>query len=386
MVLLALTILSIIGVLVFLIKLGILAQHRVHIKRGQYSRDDWPSVTIVIPARNEEHNLKISLGSILEQDYPVDKLEVIVVDDFSEDQTRQVAQQMMSQSQFNAQCISGRPLPKGWIGKSNACMAGALQANGEYIFFIDADTQSDKKMLKSIIDFTLSKEIDLLSFNPRQLMLSASEKTLLPGLFLSIASFMKFHESNDPDKEEAIANGQAMLFKTSAYKAVEGHTVVASEISEDLAFAKAMKERKFNIFWAFADDLMSTRMYTSAAEIWHGFSKNMNRIVEVNNFASAITLLSKSFFIAWSTPLLLLLSWLSYNSEPTQIALFVVGINLLMQLVLLMTYGVLATQLFVPIIYAIFVPFGITLQGLLVINSYRLSKQKSISWKGRVVE
>ncbi|MCQ1059118.1 glycosyltransferase [Photobacterium sp. ZSDE20] len=386
MVLLALTILSIIGVLVFLIKLGILAQHRVHIKRGQYSRDDWPSVTIVIPARNEEHNLKISLGSILEQDYPVDKLEVIVVDDFSEDQTRQVAQQMMSQSQFNAQCISGRPLPKGWIGKSNACMAGALQANGEYIFFIDADTQSDKKMLKSIIDFTLSKEIDLLSFNPRQLMLSASEKTLLPGLFLSIASFMKFHESNDPDKEEAIANGQAMLFKTSAYKAVEGHTVVASEISEDLAFAKAMKERKFNIFWAFADDLMSTRMYTSAAEIWHGFSKNMNRIVEVNNFASAITLLSKSFFIAWSTPLLLLLSWLSYNSEPTQIALFVVGINLLMQLILLITYGVLATQLFVPIIYAIFVPFGITLQGLLVINSYRLSKQKSISWKGRVVE
>ncbi|PSU35930.1 hypothetical protein C9I99_02625 [Photobacterium lutimaris] len=386
MVLLALTILSLIGVFVFLIKLGILAQHRVHIKRGQYSRDDWPSVTVVIPARNEEHNLKVSLGSILEQDYPADKLEIIVVDDFSEDKTRQVAQQMMSQSVFNARCITGRPLPKGWIGKSNACMAGALQASGEYIFFIDADTQSDKSMLKSIMDFTLAKEIDLLSFNPRQLMVSAAEKTLLPGLFLSIASFMKFHESNDPDKEEAIANGQAMLFKTSAYQAVDGHTVVASEISEDLAFAKAMKERGFKIFWAFADNLMSTRMYTSAEEIWHGFSKNMNRIVEVNCFSQALALLGKSLFIAWSTPVLLLLSWLSYSSDPSQIALFTIGINLLMQIVLLITYAVLATQLFVPIIYAAFVPFGISLQGLLVLNSFRLAKQKSISWKGRVVE
>ncbi|MGR5062943.1 glycosyltransferase [Photobacterium sp. DNB22_13_2] len=386
MVLLALTILSLIGVVVFLIKLGVLAQHRVHIKRGQYSRDDWPSVTVVIPARNEEHNLKVSLGSILEQDYPADKLEVIVVDDFSEDATRHVAEQLMSNSHFNARCVNGRPLPKGWIGKSNACMAGALQANGDYIFFIDADTQSDKKMLKSIMDFTLCKEIDLLSFNPRQLMVSASEKTLLPGLFLSIASFMKFHESNDPDQEEAIANGQAMLFKASAYKAVEGHTVVASEISEDLAFAKAMKVRGFKIFWAFADDLMSTRMYTNAEEIWHGFSKNMNRIVEVNNFSSAIYLLSKSLFIAWSTPVLLILSWLTYSNDPTQIALIALGVNLLMQVVLLITYAVLVAQLFVPVIYAIFVPFGISLQGLLVINSYRLAKQKSISWKGRVVE
>ncbi|MGF1734648.1 glycosyltransferase [Photobacterium satsumensis] len=386
MVLLALTTLSLFGVVIFLVKLGILAKHRVHIKQGQYSLEDWPSVTVVIPARNEEHNIKNSLGTILKQDYPANKLEVIVVDDFSEDATRAIAEQLMAGSEFNTRCISGRPLPKGWIGKSNACMAGALQANGDYIFFVDADTQSEKGMLKSIMGFTVEKEIDLLSFNPRQLMVSASEKNLLPGLFLSIASYMKFHESNNPEKEEAIANGQAMLFKTTAYQAVEGHTVVASEISEDLAFAKAMKQRGFKIFWAFADDLMSTRMYTSANEIWHGFSKNMSRIVATNSLTSVISAASKSLFIAWSTPVLLLLSWLSYSTDPSQIGLFILGINLLMQLVLVITYAVLVAQLYVPVVYALFVPFGITLQGLLVINSYRLAKQKSISWKGRVVE
>lgn len=386
MVLLALTTLSLFGVVIFLVKLGILAKHRVHIKQGQYSLEDWPSVSVVIPARNEEHNIKNSLGTILKQDYPTDKLEVIVVDDFSEDATRAIAEQLMADSKFNTRCISGRPLPKGWIGKSNACMAGALQANGDYIFFIDADTQSEKGMLKSIMGFTVEKEIDLLSFNPRQLMVSASEKNLLPGLFLSIASYMKFHESNNPEKEEAIANGQAMLFKTTAYQAVEGHTVVASEISEDLAFAKAMKQRGFKIFWAFADDLMNTRMYTSATEIWHGFSKNMSRIVATNSLTSVVSAASKSLFIAWSTPVLLLVSWLSYSTDPTQIGLFILGINLLMQLVLVITYAVLVAQLYVPVTYALFVPFGITLQGLLVINSYRLAKQKSISWKGRVVE
>ncbi|MGF1683855.1 glycosyltransferase [Photobacterium minamisatsumaniensis] len=358
----------------------------MHIRLGEHSRANWPSVTVVIPARNEEHNLNVSLGSILEQDYPTDKLEVIVVDDFSEDGTRKVAETLMSNSQFNARCISGRPLPKGWIGKSNACMAGALQATGDYIFFIDADTNSEKGMLKSVMDFALTKQIDLLSFNPRQLMVSAAEKNLLPGLFLSIASYMKFHESNDPKKEEAIANGQAMLFKTSAYQAVEGHTVVASEISEDLAFAKAMKTRGFNIFWAFADDLMSTRMYTSAEEIWHGFSKNMNRIVETNDLTSVIASAGKSLFIAWSTPILFLLSWFAYNNDPTLFAQISFGLNAVMLVVLIITYAVLVAQLFVPVVYAVFVPFGISLQGLLIINSYRLAKQKSISWKGRVVE
>ena len=386
MALLGLTILSLFGVTSFLIKLGILAYHRVHIKCGQHTRQDWPKVTVIIPARNEEQNIAISLESILEQDYPKEKLEVIVVDDFSEDNTRQIAEQLMSKSHFNARCISGRPLPKGWIGKSNACMAGALQATGEYIFFIDADTQSDKGMLKSIMDFTLTKGIDLLSFNPRQLMVSGSEKALLPGLFLSIASFMKFHESNDPSKEEAIANGQAMLFKANAYQSVDGHTVVASEISEDLAFAKAMKQRGFKIFWAFADDLMSTRMYTNAEEIWHGFSKNMSRIVETSHFVNATGLLAKSVFIAWSTPVLLFLSWLSYSSDPSQLAMITLGVNLLMQVVLLITYAVLVAELSVPVIYALLVPFGITLQGMLIVNSYRLAKQKSISWKGRVVE
>ena len=386
MALLAATIISLIGVVIFLIKLGILAQHRVHIKPSQHTRSHWPSVTVVIPARNEEHNLPTSLGSILGQDYPSDKLEVIVVDDYSEDATKRVAENLMADTSFNARCINGRPLPKGWIGKSNACMAGALQAEGEYIFFIDADTDSDKSMLKSIIDFTLTKDIDLLSFNPRQLMVSQSEKALLPGLFLSIASFMKFKESNDPNKDEAIANGQAMLFKTSAYQAVDGHTVVASEISEDLAFAKAMKQRGFKIFWAFADDLMSTRMYTTAAEIWHGFSKNMSRIVEISTFTDALKLTAKSLFIAWSTPLLLLVSWLSYSSDPSQLAFISLGINSAMLLVLLITYAILVGQLFVPVLYALFVPFGISLQGLLIMNSYRLAKQKSISWKGRVVE
>ncbi|MGR5541568.1 glycosyltransferase, partial [Vibrio campbellii] len=139
---------------------------------------------------------------------------------------------------------------------------------GEYLFFVDADTESEPALIKSIIDFRQQRDIELLSFNPQQEMLSFSEKSLLPGVFLSTANSMDFVASNTEGKDEAIANGQAMLFLASAYHAENGHDLVKADISEDLAFAEKFKRRGHRIYWAFADSLMRTRMYTNAQEVW----------------------------------------------------------------------------------------------------------------------
>ncbi|MEZ9363757.1 glycosyltransferase family 2 protein [Vibrio sp. 10N.286.49.E11] len=368
----------------FLITLANLERHRIHIEpKISFKRTEWPTVSVIIPARNEEDNIEISLGSLLKQSYPKDKFEVIVVDDFSTDSTRAKVEALISKFDVNARCISGRTLPTGWLGKSNACMAGALNASGEYVYFIDADTDSAPAMLQSVIDFAIQQKTDLLSFNPKQTFASVAEKATLPGIFLSIASYMNFKNSNDMTKEEAIANGQAMLFTRKSYDAVGGHAAVANAISEDIAFAKVMKVNGFKIFWAFADKLMSTHMYSDFNSIWAGFSKNMNLIVNCQSQAQALKVFIKANIIAWAGPLLMLVSANAFISDMSAIHAYSLIVSFVMLLVSIVTYFILVKELFVPAKFALTVPFGICVQSLLVLNSYRLSKTNKISWKGR---
>ncbi|SHG92746.1 glycosyltransferase [Ferrimonas marina] len=376
-------------VLGFLFRLQLLELSRVHIRPtfGAWCNepDTLPFVSVVIPARNEERNIRRLLRSLAAQTYPRSRFEVIVVDDGSEDRTRERALEVAESTAANIRCVPGRPLPKGWFGKSNACQVGAEQAQGDYLFFVDADTVSEPGMLNAVVSFAEERDIDLLSFNPRQRMVSVAEKVLMPGLFLGIASFMRFKQSNDPRSEEAIANGQAMLFRQQAYWAVEGHTVVAGEISEDLAFARAMKQRGFRIFWAFADELMSTRMYSSAGEIWQGFSKNMNRIIGCGCRTQAVWLLTRSLVLAWSPPLMLIAAlWLSWNGHDVANALLIIALGL--ALVVLVAGGLLLRTLQVPLRYVWAIPFGLTLQGMLTLNAFRLASKRAFTWKGRTLE
>lgn len=383
---LLIVVLCLLGVGGFLLKIGYISRGREQITPKDIDGDrNWPAVSVLIPARNEEENIGRSLGSLVLQDYPKDKVEIIVVDDYSTDKTHEIVNEISKNSEIGVKCIMGRALPEGWLGKSNACMAGALEAKGDWIFFADADTYSEPEMLRSIIDFAIKNDTDLLSFNPKQEMVSLAEKLLLPGLFISVASSMRFDESNNPNKDTAIANGQAMLFRHSSYKEVGGHTVVANEISEDLAFAKAMKVRGYKIYWAFGDEIMSTRMYKNAVEIWHGFSKNMNRIMECRNKRDVAVSSLKSIALAWGTPVLFLLSLFSYLGEPTSYGLYALIIAGITQTALVVMYMVLASELHLSIIYALAVPFGITCQSMLIIKAYILSKQKAIKWKGRTI-
>ncbi|MGL6315703.1 glycosyltransferase [Vibrio sp. WXL103] len=105
----AISVVCLLTIISFLIKLTKLARQRSHITASDKARRDWPSVSVIIPARNETSNIAKSLGSVLAQEYPQDKLEVIVVDDFSEDDTQAIANQVIEGSRCNARVISGRP-------------------------------------------------------------------------------------------------------------------------------------------------------------------------------------------------------------------------------------------------------------------------------------
>ena len=118
----------------------------------------FPGVSIVIPARDEEHNLPSLLASLRAIDYPA--YEVIVVDDNSSDRTAAVAEA------GGARVLRGLPLPPGWNGKNWACHQAVKIATGELLLFTDADTVHRADGLRRAVGFLEAKNADLVSALP----------------------------------------------------------------------------------------------------------------------------------------------------------------------------------------------------------------------------
>ena len=96
--------------------------------------DSIPTVSVLIPARNEEQNIRTCLGALMQQDFP--KLEIIVIDDQSTDTTAEVVREFQGKSTAIT-LISGKELPPGWMGKNYALYQGVQEAGGEYLLFLD---------------------------------------------------------------------------------------------------------------------------------------------------------------------------------------------------------------------------------------------------------
>ena len=110
--------------------------------------EDTPTVSLCIPARNETHALADCLSSAVASDYP--KLEIIVLDDCSQDKTSQI---IRSFAHDGVRFISGEVPSDGWLGKNNAYQALATQAKGEYLVFMSVDTRVEKKSISQLISY-----------------------------------------------------------------------------------------------------------------------------------------------------------------------------------------------------------------------------------------
>ena len=237
-------------------------------------RDDLPSLSIIVPARNEERQIAGCVRSLLATRHS--DFELIVVDDRSDDATRAILEGMAAQEQ-RLQVLAGRPLPEGWIGKSWALAQGARVARAQWLLFTDADTEHEPLAATSALQYALARRFDALSLLPDQQTITWAEHFVLPTiLFVILLGIGSLDVINDPRKRDiAIFNGQYVLVSRRAYDSIGGHAAVRGEIAEDLALARLFKrDGRFRIALAGANRLARTRMYRSFDEIWRGFVKN----------------------------------------------------------------------------------------------------------------
>jgi len=233
-----------------------------------------PTVSVILPARNEAANLERCVRSILAGDYPA--LELVVVDDRSEDDTGRILARL-AQGDPRVVPVAGQELPAGWYGKPWACWQGARAATGQLFLFTDADTVHGPHLLSHAVSALERERADLLTVMPLQEMRSFWERLVQPFfiLFIGLRFGTPKQLSANREPRNAIANGQFILTTRDAYDWVGGHRRVQDTVVEDMLLAREYVRAGKTMLFAVADHDMRTRMYTSLREIVDGWTKNI---------------------------------------------------------------------------------------------------------------
>ena len=349
------------------------------LRRRKYSaikESGLPFVSVLVPARNEEINIRGVLVSLLEQDYPA--FEVIVLNDSSDDKTGEITEKLRKESPA-LRVIDGKPLESGWTGKCFACDQLYRASKGEIIIFTDADTRHNKNSIRDSVTMALNHNADMLTLFPKMTMVSAAEKIIMPMLFFTISLLLPFYFVGKKGFTKfSIGIGPFMLFKKNAYEKIGGHASVKNAIVEDVWLARRIKELGLSLVAADGAALLSVRMYRNFEDIWNGFSKNIFAGFQF----SVIMLFTINFLytVLFFIPFVLLIIELFLNNGPkNNLHLLIFQVSLLW-----LARTILSFKFKLGFYSTLLHPLGAISVPVIAVNSWRwIASGKGAKWKGR---
>jgi chlorobactene glucosyltransferase len=233
-----------------------------------------PRVSVIVPARDERRHIESCAHSVLASTYP--ELEVLIVDDHSDDGTGALAREI-ARSDARLRVIENPPLPEGWFGKQWACASGAAAATGELLLFADADTRHAPDLVTRAVNAMQSRGADLMSVAGHQEMHGFWERLVQPQVFwMLLARYGGTEIMNRATRASGvIANGQCILVRRDAYFSVGGHAAVRDKVAEDLALAQRFFRAGRRVAIVLGLEQLSTHMYGSLGELVRGWGKNV---------------------------------------------------------------------------------------------------------------
>jgi chlorobactene glucosyltransferase len=228
------------------------------------SADELPPLSVIVPARNEEHNLQRLLPSLMCQQYP-GEMEIIVVDDHSTDTTAEIVRCSMRDTGCGMRLIPAADLPDGWLGKQNASHAGASAARGQWLLFTDADTEHDPHSAASAVAYAEKHGLDGLSLFPQQRTRGLLDSSVLMVAFAGLFAAMR--------RSTTMLNGQYILVRRDVYERSGGFAAVRAEMLDDLAYGELLAKEGYRAPMMRGDGLVGVHMYEDTRQMWHGVSR-----------------------------------------------------------------------------------------------------------------
>jgi chlorobactene glucosyltransferase len=260
---------------------------------------------------------------------------------------------------------------------------GAAAARGAWLCFMDADTFAEPGLLASTYRTAISMRADMFSILTEQELGSFWEKTILPLVFLGLSFGFPAKKVNDPEKPDAISNGQFILVKRTVYDQVGGHTAVKDRIDEDKAIASLTKHAGYRLILADGRKVARTRMYTSLPEMWEGWTKNIYLGLQdrlwLLLFGAVLGLVVSIMLPFW------LLGGLVWLTSGGGVAAAVVTLEASLLWIYLVFKRLQACRAFaIPGGYAFTFPLGaLIFTAMMASSAFNVVSGRGVSWKGR---
>ena len=337
------------------------------------SLNHYPSVDIIVPARNEAEALVSSLPSLLAQKYP-GPWRIFLIDDNSSDQTANVAMRIAAKLAQSARLtvITAPGLSPGWSGKVAAMHAGVEASQAPIILFTDADIIHTSDSLIHLVDHAEQKKIDLVS---RMVLLhrgSFAEKLLIPAFVFFFAMLYPFRRANNPLSPVAAAAGGVMLLRRSTLDKIGGLPCIKSALIDDCSLAKAVKISGGKTELTLTRESESSRPYPYIRDVWAMVARSAYTQLHYSLLWLAATCVGMA--VLYISPSLMFIA-------PTPL---VVGFGLLVWLIMTVLYTPMIRFYGLQWAWALTLPVAALVYAAATVDSARLYYQgKGGQWKGR---
>ena len=342
-----------------------------------------PLISICIPARNEENNIRHCVESALAQDYP--NIEVIVLDDRSMDATLTQLREIASRNS-RLLPINGSELPEGWAGKPHALFQASAAAHGEWLCFVDADTFLAPQAISSCYAKAIETNADMFTTMNEQVMGTFWEKVVMPLVMTALSVGFSPRKVNDPGSHDAIANGQFIMIRRKVYDAIGGHEKVKDQIVEDKAISEQVKWNGHRLIVADGSKVIRTRMYTSLPSMWEGWTKNIYlglsdhpAMLMLGAFGATVSVIAALFLPLWP---LLGINW--YINNGGWLAIAVIIQSLVVWIWLIYVRARVAMKMNISAWYALTTPLGAgVFAAMMLTSAWKVISGQGVTWRGR---
>lgn len=322
-------------------------------------------ISVIIPARNEEKNLPYLLESLQRQSKIPD--EIIVVNDHSEDRTREITMR------YPVKLIDLSPIPRGWLGKTWAVWNGYLQSSGDILIFLDCDVRLTERAIETMLAVREKSEgaISVVPYHkPEKFYEKLAMITNLLGIFTFSSPFERKHSRKG-------LYGSCIVIPREDYEAIGGHQRVKSEIVEDMCLGMTLGEAGISVTNFLGKDFVSFRMYPDGIKSeLEGFAKSA--ALSIGNISKGTIF----FIVLWILGLFISEMVIFLFATEWFIPLAVGYILYIFQIFYMNKYTG-NFGLTVPIFHFLSFIFFII---MLVYSTYQSSVRKAVIWKGRTIQ
>jgi hypothetical protein len=261
--------------------------------------DGAPSITVIVPARNEATDIAATLESLIMQDYP--NLQIIAVDDRSTDATGAIMDTFATRQPTKLQILHVTELPAGWLGKTHAMALAARHTisihHPDYLLFTDADVLFHPEAIRRSLAQAVATQADHFVTFPTPIIKSHGEGMLLG--YLGVMAYWitrPWRAANPKALRDSIGIGAFNLLRTKAYQQLGGFDALRMEILEDLTLAHRVKLAGLRQRVAVAPGMVSLHWAAGATGVINVMTKNLFAVFRFRTLLLLLTCIWLTLF------------------------------------------------------------------------------------------